>query len=116
MDQSSQVRSWRAAISLAISGVSLLFNCCCRWEQMAGICHLSCTQPDPAGASQRVSTRGSTMEVPFPGYCIPAGARLGAPAEQLALPWGFGLVLSWLWWFVLSQPGFPRWLCCLGML
>lgn len=91
MDQFSQVMSWRAAISPASSGASQLFNCCCRWEQTAGICHRSCTQLDPARAFRWVSTHGSTMEALFPGCCIPTGAGLGAPAEQLALSRGFGL-------------------------
>ena len=97
MDQFGQVRSWRAAVSPAGSGTCLLFNCCFRREQAEGIRHLPCTQPDPAGACWWVSTHGSTTELPFPGYCIPAGAGLGAPAEQLALPRG-------LW--AVSAPGF----------
>lgn len=53
---------------------------------MAGTSHLCCTQTNAAKVSQWVSTPSSTTEVLFP-----AGAGLGSPVEQFALPWGFGL-------------------------
>lgn len=88
VDQFSQARSWRAAISRA-SSFSLLLNCCCRWEQTASISTSSAPILILLGPPGEAAP-----EWCHSWCCIPAGAGLESLACSAR---GFGLRVLLVW-------------------